>query len=98
MQGSRGKSSHNLRSNSTATAATTTSTTTIPTNRRNTPNNPPTYTTAATSYHPDEAIFDNTNSFSPMYTSASQSSFGSVNSVTNLQPSATGGYKRIPDN
>ncbi|XP_065355610.1 NPC intracellular cholesterol transporter 1 isoform X2 [Calliphora vicina] len=51
--------------------------------------------TAATSFHPDEAIIETTNSFSPMYTSASQSSFGSINSATNLQP--TSGYRRIPE-
>ncbi|XP_075151532.1 Niemann-Pick type C-1a isoform X2 [Haematobia irritans] len=86
MQGPRGRSSHSIRTNSATT-------TTIPTNIP--PNT--TFATTSTSYHPDEAIFDNTNSFSPMYTSASQSSFGSVNSVANLQPSV-GGYKRIPDN
>ena len=51
--------------------------------------------TTATSFHPDEAIVESTNSFSPMYTSASQSSFGSINSSTNLQP--TGGYWRVPE-
>lgn len=51
--------------------------------------------TTATNFHPDEAIAESTNSFSPMYTSASQSSFGSINSSTNLQP--TGGYWRVPE-
>lgn len=88
MQGPRGRSTHKIRTDP--------RTTTIPTNTLTTPHTA-FATAAATSYHPDEAIFDNTNSFSPMYTSASQSSFGSVNSVTNLQPSV-GGYWRIPEN
>ncbi|KAM7354023.1 Niemann-Pick type C-1a isoform 3-T3 [Cochliomyia hominivorax] len=50
---------------------------------------------AATSFHPDETNIETTNSFSPVYASASQSSFGSINSATNLQP--TGGYRRIPE-
>lgn len=80
MQGPRGRSiSSNIR------------TKTTPTNTKNTTST----TAAATSFHPDEAIIETTNSFSPMYTSASQSSFGSINSATNLQPS--GGYRRIPE-
>ncbi|XP_005183450.1 NPC intracellular cholesterol transporter 1 isoform X3 [Musca domestica] len=88
MQGPRGRSTHKIRNDPTTS-------TTIPTNT-----NPIPHATFATnaSYHPDEAIFDNASSFSPMYTSASQSSFGSVNSVTNLQSSSVGGYRRIPEN
>ncbi|XP_037826746.1 uncharacterized protein LOC119614694 [Lucilia sericata] len=85
MQGPRGRSiSSNIRNKTTPTN---TKNTTTPATR--------TTTTAATSFHPDEAIIETTNSFSPMYTSASQSSFGSINSATNLQP--TGGYRRIPE-
>lgn len=81
MQGPRGRSiSSNIRTKTTPT---------------NTENKTSTGAAAATSFHPDEAIIETTNSFSPMYTSASQSSFGSINSATNLQPS--GGYRRIPE-
>uniref|UniRef100_A0A1A9WHG5 Uncharacterized protein n=1 Tax=Glossina brevipalpis TaxID=37001 RepID=A0A1A9WHG5_9MUSC len=50
------------------------------------------------SYHPDERIFETVTNFSPMCPSASQSTFGSISSATNLQsPPPPPGYRRIPD-
>ncbi|KAL9927064.1 Niemann-Pick type C-1a isoform 3-T3 [Glossina fuscipes fuscipes] len=49
-------------------------------------------------YHPDERILEAVTNFSPMCPSASQSSFGSISSATNLQsPSPPPGYRRIPE-
>lgn len=87
MQGPRGRSNNrNIRTKTTPTNIT---------NPTSSTSSAATTTAATTSFHPDETIIETTNSFSPMYTSASQSSFGSINSATNLQP--TGGYRRIPE-